>query len=44
MSPSNKKTARALQDAPKIISATAALMEELVRVLSSRSRWSAIVA
>jgi ABC-type glutathione transport system ATPase component len=33
MSPSNKKLARALQDAPKIISATAALMEELARVL-----------
>jgi flagellar biosynthesis/type III secretory pathway chaperone len=33
MSPSNKKLARALQDAPKLVSATVGLMEELVRVL-----------
>ena len=32
MSPSNKKTVRALQGAPKIIEGTIALMEELVRV------------
>ena len=33
MSPSNKRVARALQDAPRIVSATVALMEELARVL-----------
>ncbi len=33
MSPSNKQAARALADAPKIVSATVALMEELARVL-----------
>ncbi|MDE1901626.1 MAG: hypothetical protein KGI37_08290 [Alphaproteobacteria bacterium] len=33
MSPSNKKTARLLEGAPKIITATVALMEELTRVL-----------
>ena len=34
MSPSNKQLARALMGAPKLITATAALMEELVRVLT----------
>jgi len=33
MSPSNKKAAKALADAPKLVSATVALMEELARVL-----------
>jgi hypothetical protein len=35
MSPSNKKLAKALQNAPVIVAATVALMEELVRVLLS---------
>ena len=34
MSPSNKQLARALMGAPKLITATVALMEELVRILT----------
>jgi flagellar biosynthesis/type III secretory pathway chaperone len=34
MSPSNKNIARALRDAPRLVVATVALMEELIRVLT----------